>query len=101
MKRKNSVNSKYIEHNDDHIEVEISLPELEQAFKELRPTGSFDIDNLHFLILKHLGSRAKLAVLHHSTNAGPRASGLGTYQKLSSSENLTNNPTLNVLVSDN
>ena len=60
VKRKN-------EHNDDLFEDEITISELEQALKELPPTGStgfFDIDNLHIMILKHLGSRAKLAVLH-------------------------------------
>ena len=46
------------------VEDEITISELEQALKELPATGSFDIDNLQILILKHLGSRAKLAVLH-------------------------------------
>ena len=103
VKRENSHNSIYNEHNDDLFEGEITISELKQALKELPPTGSFDIDNLHILILKHLGSRAKLAVLQqavYSTNAGPRASGLGTYLRLSSSENQTKNPTPNVLVSD-
>ena len=64
VKRENSVNSNYNEHNDDFFEDEIPIPELEQALKELPPTGSFEIDTLHILILKHLGSRAKVAVLH-------------------------------------
>ena len=64
MKRKNSVNLSFNEHNDDLIEDAITISELEQALKELPPTGSFDIDNIHILILKHLGSRATLAVLH-------------------------------------
>ena len=64
VNQENSLNLNYNEHNDDLFEDEIIISELEQALKELPPTGSFDIDNLHILILKHLGSRAKLAVLH-------------------------------------
>ena len=64
VKRENSVNSNYNEHNDDLFEDEITISELEQALKELPHTGSFDIENLHILILKHSGSRAKLVVLH-------------------------------------
>ena len=63
MKRENSLNWIYNEHNNDLFEDEITISELKQALEELPPTGSFDIDNLHILILKHLGSRAKLAVL--------------------------------------
>ena len=64
MKREKSVNSNHNEHNDDLFENEITISELEQALKELPPTGPFDIDNLQIMTLKTLGSRAKLAVLH-------------------------------------
>ena len=56
LKSKNSVNSNYNEHHDDLFEDEITISELEQALKELPPLGSFDIDNLHIMILKYLGS---------------------------------------------
>ena len=64
VKRENLLNSNYNEHTDDLFEDEITRSEIEQALKELPSTGSFDNDNLHLLILKHLGYRAKLAVLH-------------------------------------
>ena len=56
VKRENSLNSNHNEHNDDLFEDEITISKLERALKELPSTGSFDIDNLHLLILKHLGS---------------------------------------------
>ena len=100
MKRKHSLNSIYNEHNDDLFEDEITISELEQALKELPPNGSFDIDNLHKLILKHLGSRAKLAVLHSFNKCWAEGIWPWIYLRLSSSENQTKNPTPNVLVSD-
>ena len=56
MKRENSVTSNYREHDDDFFEDDLTIFELEQALKKLTPTGPLVIDNLHILILKHLGS---------------------------------------------
>ena len=47
VKRKYSVISIYNEHKDDLFEDKITISELEHAIKELPPTRSFDIDNLH------------------------------------------------------
>ena len=46
VKRKISVNTNYNEHNDDLFEDEITISELEQALKELLPTGTLDLTNI-------------------------------------------------------
>ena len=100
VEKPNSVNSNFNKNNDDIFEDEIIISELEQPLKKFPPTGSFESDNLHTLILKHLGSRVTQSVLHLSNKSW--AKGIWPWNK--SKDTFIRKPkinsTRNVLVSD-
>ena len=98
VKKENSVYSNHNKHNDNFFEDDIIISDLEQSLKDIPPTGSFDIDNLHVLILKHLDSRAKLAVLHLFKKCRAEGSWPWNISKVIFVKKPNKKTTLNVLV---